>query len=668
MKRAATTSSLTITDPFIKYTTLVAQGTYLPDAAQYRLAHHLQKVYLRLKDYKPSPEYRRRLRQLSRALDAHEAHVRNTANLASASHPIRRNPLFARFFQQDDGNGQALGRESLALARVLTSHQAALAIDSPKGLFVSGEVGTGKSMLLDLLADGLPTRYKKRWHFNTFMLHTLSKLEHYRRTYASHGSGSGAEYSLLWLARELVETSPILFLDEFQLPDRAASKIMSHLFIAFFQLGGVLVASSNRMPEELEKATGGAFVPPATGGLVERVFALGRRFAGWGELYGASSDFAAFLEVLRARCEFWHVEGTRDFRRREEEVVNVASGGGQVDSLDGGSLLTGTAELPSQNEPPSDTATHPAMYALTSSPSDTWSSLVLAAAGVPPPSHSPTSWTPDSHTVYGRLLPVPHTHNGVAYFRFPDLVSTLGPADYITLACNYHTFIIDDVPVLPLSMKNEARRFITLLDALYEARCKLLIRAAAGPDEIFFPETRRPRPSQSPDGTSEEGDATYAETLSEVYQDLVSPFRPNTSSTYVPSAPEPSLTSPSTTPQIDFLSSTKTFTGEDERFAYKRATSRLWELCSIRWHGNPTEQWWMPLPTEARHWEGGEVSRPLQDAKDVMVRAAGKGEGFVGERVLEGPMGLSKYVVERLKKEEVEQVGEGGSCDKEEGR
>ena len=107
---------------------------------------------------------------------------------------------------------------------------------------------------------------KKRWHFNTFMLYTLSQLEKHR---ASHSVAStlNAEYSLAWMAKKLVDESPILFLDEFQLPDRAASKILSHLFIAFFQLGGVLVASSNRMPEELQKATGVDYAPRPCKGL-----------------------------------------------------------------------------------------------------------------------------------------------------------------------------------------------------------------------------------------------------------------------------------------------------------------------------------------------------------------------------------------------------------------
>src|ERR1700733_7641870 len=119
-------------------------------------------------------------------------------------------------------------------------------------------------MLIDLLADSLPNPKKGRYHFTTFVLETLARLEHFRNS----RSRSDSEYSLLWLAKDMIEKSPILFLDEFQLPDRASNKILSNLLTAFFQLGGVLIASSNRMPDELAKASGVHFTARPRGGLV----------------------------------------------------------------------------------------------------------------------------------------------------------------------------------------------------------------------------------------------------------------------------------------------------------------------------------------------------------------------------------------------------------------
>jgi predicted ATPase len=642
MKRAVT--SVTITDPFVKYTSLIATGVYSPDAAQYRLAHHLQGVYTRLKDYTPSHEYKTRLQQITRAVGAAQATAGES--LASPTHPIRQNPLFARFFQRGDG------RDTLALARVLTSYQAALHVDSPKGLFLSGEVGTGKSMLLDLLAEGLPTRRKKRWHFNTFMLHTFSRLEEFRKS-RPDASSQNPEYSLLWMAKELVESSPILFLDEFQLPDRAASKIMSNLFVAFFQLGGVLVASSNRMPEELEKATGGYYTPPATGGLVERVLGFKNSRSG-GELFGQTSDFAAFLDVLKARCDFWHIEGTQDWRRRESRTTPLAESAGmatgdhsQVDTMGSSASLTrqkteGETEVP-------------AMYFLPADSEETWAFGLRYAMRLGDSSSAiqDLMWKPTSLVVYGRKLDIPRHYGGVSCWDFTELVGSLGPADYVTLASNFHTFIIDRVPVLTVSMKNEARRFITLLDALYESRCKLVIRAETNPDQLFFPETRTQSAeadaAQTVAARDEGVDATYSETIAEVYQDQLSPFRPNIS-TYSESPNskyDPDQDSDFGKEQdrkVDF-SKTGAFTGEDERFAYKRATSRLWELCSTQWHAR-TGDWWQPLPKEARHWEGRGVLKP---PPSPLSKRAPSEITMGGTVELEEPAGLERLRIARLR-------------------
>ncbi|KAM7221305.1 AFG1-like ATPase domain containing protein [Rhypophila decipiens] len=585
--------AVTITDPLIKYQSLVATGICSPDASQHRLAHHLQKVYLRLKDYTPAPEYRSRLQQVTRALEAIKREGDQGTELASPSHPIRGNPLFATFFgNRDDG-----GRDSLSLTKVLTSHQSALHIDSPKGLFLSGDVGRGKSMLLDLLADGLPTRGKKRWHFNSFMLHTFANLEQFRKS-QPQVANARSEYSLLWMAKDMVEKTPILFLDEFQLPDRASSKIMNNLFIAFFQLGGVLIASSNRMPEELEKAIGVSYSPPQTGGLFDQVMGIKRRLYGGGELFGQTSDFANFLEVLKARCDFWHMEGSQDWRRREAQVIIRAIKG---DQSSGSHVI--------QTEAEQQSADRPNNYFLSSDPGDKWARKMQRIARVSNPA-ADNFWKPATLIVYGRHLTVPRQNNGLACWNFDELVGSFGPADYITLASNYHTFIIDQVPTLPFSMKNEARRFITLLDALYESRCKLVLRAQACPDDLFFPETKV-RSSSSDSHHDEAGDATYSETVAEVFQDQMSPFRPNVS-TYADSRNakyDPDQDSDfklDLDKKVDFTK-TGAFTGEDERFSYKRATSRLWELCSAQWHAR-TGDWWHPLPN--RHWEGGEASKP----------------------------------------------------------
>ncbi|KAM0333016.1 hypothetical protein ACHAQA_001673 [Verticillium albo-atrum] len=638
-------TSVTITDPLIKYQALVATGVYSPDPSQHRLAKHLQKVYGRLKDYTPSIEYRKRLKQITEITSKPED---ESPTLAVKRHPIWRNPLFKRLFTAPEGN------DNLALIRVLTNHQAALEIDSPKGLFLAGEVGRGKSLLVDMLYEGLPTHRKKRWHFNTFMLYSFSQLEGFRRSHPQL-SGGDQEYSLLWLAKKLVEESPILFLDEFQLPDRAASKILSHLLIAFFQLGGVLVASSNRVPEELQKAIGVEYTPPPSGGFVRSFFTGGKARAR-GELFGQSSDFAAFLEVLKARCDFWHMEGSTDWRRREEPLPSSAARSSPLpESKDLGILGIGHAlqdasiadEINLSEEPPS--LSKPAKYFLPTDSEAVWQDVrTQSGAG---------DWSPAALVVYGRTISIPHQGDGRVYWDFAKLVQTFGPADYITMASTYHTFIIDNIPVLTVSQKNEARRFITLLDALYEAKCKLIVRAASGPDELFFPDTRMVARKDADGNPVVDADAIHSETIAEAYQDSSSPFRPNIS--FYDTASATSKYDPDQDSdfglddakekerkKVDF-GNTSAFTGEDERFAYKRAASRLWEMCSSQWHAR-TGEWWQPLPADARHWEKGPPSKPLKIDINATVKL--NSDAKMGPSVeLDEPAGLQGLRIEAMK-------------------
>lgn len=476
-------TGLTITNPLILYRTLLATKQIDPDPAQHKLALELQKIYFRLKDYSPQAEYGARLQAISRTI--RESPKREEEKpVAAPGHPLRRNPLFSHLFQKTED------QNTLALTRVLTSHQAAMNLNSPRGLLLHGEVGTGKSMLVDLLADSLPNSKKRRWHFNTFMLETLSRLEHLRQSRA----GGNSEYSLIWLAKEMIEKSPILFLDEFQLPDRAASKILSNLLTLFFQLGGVLIASSNRMPDELAKASGMDFTAPPRGSNVRSW--LGLRGGTQRSGFPANNEYGQFVEVLKARCDIWDMDGGRDWRRREAEEMDngtlEAIEEMRVEMVDRFAHL-GTLERrrsviayeQSRQEKlseaaPSGQATKggkgltPKKYILVSGDNEAiWRSAMYST--LPSDTPDPISWQSTTIQVYGRTVEIPRTLDGVTYWDFEELCGgTFGPADYITLASNFHTLILDSVPVLTLSQKNEARRFITLLDALYEARCKLI--------------------------------------------------------------------------------------------------------------------------------------------------------------------------------------------------
>lgn len=141
---------------------------------------------------------------------------------------------------------------------------------------------------------------------------------------------------------------------------------------------------------------------------------------------------AGFLDALKARCETVELDGGRDWRRKDDDRPPEVS---PWLALGDTSFETAWTGLDAQ---------------------ETSRELV----------------------VYGRRVPVPATKGDAARFPFADLCETpLGPADYITLASTFETFYIDDIPVLLLKHKNEARRLINLIDAL----CKSLTRAPANP-------------------------------------------------------------------------------------------------------------------------------------------------------------------------------------------
>lgn len=130
-------TGLTITNPLVLYRTLLATKRIDPDPAQHRLALELQKIYFRLKDYCPRVEYGARLKVISRAVGQASGENMKTS-ISESAYPLRRNRLFAHFLLKERE------KETLALARVLTSHESAMNLDSPRGLLLHGEVGTGK--------------------------------------------------------------------------------------------------------------------------------------------------------------------------------------------------------------------------------------------------------------------------------------------------------------------------------------------------------------------------------------------------------------------------------------------------------------------------------------------------------------------------------------------
>ncbi|TVP70855.1 MAG: AFG1 family ATPase [Rhodobacteraceae bacterium] len=88
--------------------------------------------------------------------------------------------------------------------------------------------------------------------------------------------------------------------------------------------------------------------------------------------------------------------------------------------------------------------------------------------------------------VKGRAVVVPAAHNGVGRASFWDLCGQpLGPGDYLAIAQALRVLILEDIPYLSASNYNEAKRFVTLIDALYEAQVRLIASAAAQPEQLY---------------------------------------------------------------------------------------------------------------------------------------------------------------------------------------
>ena len=638
-----------------------------------------------------------------------------------------------------------------ALTTSTPLHDTALSITSPQGMLLYGEVGRGKSMLLDLLFTSLPSDLKRRWHFNTFMLDVFRRLELERMARlqaerSSQRSSQGSlsmdhEHVVLAIARETVETSPILFLDEFQMPDRASSRLVNGFLTGFFGLGGVLVASSNRVPEELSRGVGVRFVDSHFGGGKGK---WGR--GGWvGTMLGKGAgrerrqdDTERFVDVLKARCEVWEMEGSKDWRREEDLDSEAAFVEGDLAHGDQNGKLDAALRLSSTMEQVTIADRFEALQDDSSTLPAATTTQTPAAQTPPPSSDSPphyhltnlspcflpsdiaalnptSTWQSLSLSIYGRTVTFPSTYfpstitsantGGVLLTTFnPLITSPLGPADYTSIASTFHSVILTDVPVLTSLLKNEARRLIWLIDALYEAGCRLVVSAEAPVDRLFFPEPKWRRHSDgkgsltagSKDQSGRgryESDSIESEAMSEMYQDSTAPFRPNISTysegsewrsadpTFAPRAHnsggagdafswqgrernvladedadfgptygngrghgasssqeslQDTLRRQGMSDERDLARSldtnsasgglgtvgiapdftdTRVLVGEDERFAYKRARSRLWEMCGRRWwrvrEGIEVGEWWRPEGgmvgvgnVEGRFWEG----------------------------------------------------------------
>lgn len=276
---------------------------------------------------------------------------------------------------------------------------------APRGLYLWGGVGRGKSMLMDLIMDAAATPQKRRVHFHEFMQEVQSALNDVRKT--------GQQDAVRPVANKIARETRLLCFDEMQITDIADAMIVGRLFQVLFEDGVTVVTTSNRVPEDLYK-----------NGLNRQLF-------------------LPFIGLIRERMEVIELASATDHRQNRSE-------GGQVWFE------------------PADSIAREKLDAL-------WREI----AGDAEP-------TPLILDIKGRKVELPRHVGRVARAGFWDLCArALGPADYLAISQAVDTLFIDGIPRLGQSNYNEAKRFVTLIDALYEARVRLIASAADDPERLY---------------------------------------------------------------------------------------------------------------------------------------------------------------------------------------
>ncbi|OAQ30256.1 AFG1-like ATPase [Linnemannia elongata AG-77] len=430
--------------PMPVYNDLIAQGSLKEDDFQRTIIETLQEMHDRLKDYNPAP-------------------------LSQEKKPEPERGLFAKMssmFNKKEEERLAKEAEEARIAAI------------PKGLYLYGSVGTGKTMLMDLFYNTLGRSDKKRIHFHNFMLQLHGRLHHLKTTTHQH------QDPIPFLADSLAEESRVLCLDEFQVTDIADAMLLRRLLEELvIHRGVVLVTTSNRHPTELYKngIQRESFLPGIA--VLENHCVV--------KCLDGGIDYRTTTLVEEKRF-FWPLTNDTD-REVDEYFATIRNG-------------------------------HPVQ---------------------------------EKHLSFlGRELVLPQTAGNIAKCSFDDLCAkSLSAADYLHLAESINTLILTDIPKLkPTTLhRNETRRLITLIDALYECQVKLVCSADGPISEIFG--------GGSGAHSADEDPSTMGE-LTPAQRQMMDDLGLN---------------------DVSQVKKSPIFSGEEEKFAVQRAESRLIEMQGPGW-------------------------------------------------------------------------------------
>lgn len=325
---------------------------------------------------------------------------------------IEADPAQAALAQRLDRLARALdgyrpGRRPGPLGRLIGAKPS----EPPRGLYIHGPVGRGKTLLMDLFFDAAPVEKKRRVHFHDFMADVHMRVHRWRQQ-RRIGEAAGDE-PIAPVAAALAADAWLLCFDEFAVRDIADAMILGRLFTALFATGVVVVSTSNVEPDGLYRD------------------GLNRAL------------FLPFIKLLGERNDIVALEARADYRLQK---------------------LIRAPVYYCPADPRAEKALDAAFLDMTGSPRG----------------------EPVEIELLGRALKVPQAIDGVARFSFDELCRRpLAAVDYLTLARHFHTLVVDRIPRLQPGERDAARRFITLVDALYDSKVKLIASADAEPHELY---------------------------------------------------------------------------------------------------------------------------------------------------------------------------------------
>ncbi|WP_100657844.1 cell division protein ZapE [Alteromonas flava] len=303
----------------------------------------------------------------------------------------------------------------------------------PRGIYIHGPVGVGKSFLMDLFYasvtvpdddsccnnDSDSLKYakitKRRIHFHEFMLDVHHRIFVYKQKHPR-------DDAIPVIAQQLAQEAQLLCFDEFQVTDVADAMILKRLFLLLLDWNVVVVATSNRAPDALYE------------GGINR------------------SLFLPFIDMLKHTFDIISMEDSAKDYRLETWA-------------DGQSYFWSNKDVHGDNN----------------STENTQAQLEEIFGGTASETEAETI-----PVLFGRTVQVTRLNDRCAWFDFSELCyQPLGAADYISLCDRFPVIIMERVPQLDANHLNEARRFVTLIDACYESRTRLVLAAQVPLYELF---------------------------------------------------------------------------------------------------------------------------------------------------------------------------------------